>query len=76
MTIDDARYCLENGFCGAGCKYFSEGGPNCEDNARKIAIDTMRKYQKIKQIITSNYYLCDELLLRHIKEVLEDGNDD
>lgn len=45
--------------------------------AFKIAVDIMRKYQKIEQIV--NAWDDDEnaMILSHkIKEVIEDGNDD
>ncbi|MDT3387715.1 MAG: hypothetical protein LIR46_08155 [Bacteroidota bacterium] len=45
--------------------------------AFKIAIDTMRKYQKIEQIV--NAWDDDEnamILANRIKEVIEDGNND
>lgn len=40
-----------------------------------IAIETMRKYQKIEQIIKDIPYGGD-VTVRRIQEVLEDGNDD
>lgn len=44
--------------------------------AFQAAIATMRKYQKIEQIMSSNGYWCNELQLRDIRKVLEDGNDE
>ena len=79
MIINGAIYCFENGgFCNASCKYFSEGGPNCEDNARKIAIDAMRKYQKIQEIYKrfledGNYY--PNMAWLDVMRVVEDRNE-
>ena len=46
----------------------------------KVAIETMRKYQKIQEIVRWNnapspYYKPDGQLFREISEVLENGND-
>lgn len=75
MTIDDAKYCLENGgLCSAICKYFSEGGPDCEDNVRKIALETMSKYQKIEKIVKAWNDMNSFDSMKQISEVLEDEN--
>ena len=43
----------------------------------ETSIDTMRKYQKIKEIVSSKTTrLSYEDGFRQIKEVVEDGNDD
>lgn len=44
-------------------------------DAYKMAIDTMRKYQKIEQILKDIPYGGD-VTVRRIQEVVEDGNDD
>ena len=49
--------------------------PECKE-ALDLAIDTMRKYQKIKEIVSSKTTrLSYEDGFRQIKEVVEDGND-
>lgn len=48
--------------------------PQAKD-ARDIVIDTMRKYQKIEQILKDIPYGGDATV-RRIQEVVEDGNDD
>ena len=45
------------------------------DIAKSVAIDTMRKYKKIEQIIKEIPYGGDATV-RRIQEVIEDGNDD
>ncbi len=52
-----------------------------ENSAMDVGIDTMRKYQKIQEIVRWNnapspYYKPDGQLFREICEVLENGNDD
>ena len=52
--------------------------PQAKD-ARNIAIDTMRKYQKIKQIIEvwhQDIFAKDFECIAEVAEVVEDGNDD
>lgn len=46
-----------------------------DSEAFETAIDTMRKYQKIKQILKDIPYGGDATV-RRIQEVVEDGNDD
>ena len=41
----------------------------------KVAIDTMRKYQRVEQILKDIPYGGDATV-RRIQEVIEDGNDD
>lgn len=48
--------------------------PQAKD-ARDIAIETMRKYQKIEQIIKEIPYGGD-VTVRRIQEVMKDGDDD
>lgn len=45
------------------------------DIAKSVAIDTMRKYKEIEQIIKEIPYGGDATV-RRIQEVIEDGNDD
>ena len=71
MTIDKAIYCIQENL---DCTY----GKYDEDlDAFEMAIDIMRKYQKIEQIY-SDYlkYMNPDNLADRIGEVLEDGNDD
>ena len=42
-----------------------------------VAIETMRKYQKITEIVTDDYgYISNIRKIMDIKEVIDDGNDD
>lgn len=80
MKIDDHIEVLKSynhGFTGyAG---------NLQDSI-DVAIDTMRRYQKILKILNSSIYFengkvysytyDDTTRLRHIREVIADGNDD
>ena len=72
MTIDEHIAQLKK------LKSFHNGSYGANIN---FAIDTMRKYQKIQEIVRWNnapspYYKPDGQLFREICEVLEDGNDD
>jgi hypothetical protein len=62
MTIDDAI----EWYVGLDCYT-----PQAKD-ARNVAIDTMRKYQKIEQILKDIPYGGD-ITVRRIQEVVEDG---
>lgn len=49
------------------------------EEAKKVAIDTMRKYQKIVQIVSLNdeeFKQCGLRELKEIMEVIADGNDE
>jgi hypothetical protein len=43
--------------------------------AKDIAVDTMRKYQKIEEIVSNYGFDTSWVCLKKIREVLEDGND-
>lgn len=68
MTIDEARTELISG--NPYTNKFAE--------ALVVAIDTIRKYQKIVQIMerTVDDETCMYDTLQEIEEVIEDGNDD
>ncbi len=61
MTIDEAIYILENGLNIDGSW----------QKALSIALDTMRKYQKIEDIY---YHQSGEALENSLRAVIEDGN--
>ena len=63
MTIDKARSELISG--NPYTNKFAE--------ALVVAIDTMRKYQKIEQIVGNYGFDTSWLCLKKIREVLEDG---
>lgn len=44
--------------------------------AKDIAVETMRKYQKIEQIMKKRYGRYHIEIVQEIKEVMEDGNVD
>ena len=50
-------------------------GDDTTKHSLDVAIDTMRKYQKIKQIL-DDCLLDDWGILKSIREVLEDGKND
>ena len=88
MTIEEAIYCMQSylpsddyTLC-TECKYYGcNTNGTCKSNeAHQKAVDIMRKYQKIQEIVRWNnapspYYKPDGQLFREICEVLEDGND-
>ena len=62
MTSDDAIYILENGLNVDGTW----------SNALNIAIDTMRKYQKIEQLIADyEKYGWEEIDVKDIREIID-----
>lgn len=81
MTIDEAIYCMksylpsdEYTHC-TECKYYGckDDGTCASNKAHQMAIDTMRKYQQIEQILDD----CDLEaweVLEKVKEVVKDGN--
>ena len=67
MTIDENIESLENMKSLVGANHF----------AINMAISTMRKYQKIQEIVNSKTTRFSyELGFRQIRKVVEDGNDD
>lgn len=65
MTIDDA------------IKYYSNKNvvlTEEEAEANTIALNTMRKYQKIEEIVSNYGFDTSWLCLKKIREVMEDGN--
>lgn len=83
MSIDEAFYCLSNDkYACSKCRHLYSKH-NCREEAVNVAIDTMRKYQKIEQVANDykRYYgsgirMTEAYWLERIKEVLEDGDDD
>ena len=87
MSIDEAIYCMksylpsdEYTHC-TECKYYGckDNGTCVSNEAHQMAIDTMHKYQQIRQIAFPLQF-CSTDKLEHeaimkICEVLKDGND-
>lgn len=73
MTIEDTILCLK-GIKQYGSDTFTKRSQGDWQNSLDTAIETMRKYQKIEQIMSDNGYWCNELQLRDIRKVLEDGS--
>lgn len=72
MTIDESLEWL------ISRKEHYEMDDNCQELAQALdtAIDTMRKYQKIEEIVNSKTTrLSYELGFRQIRKVIEDGTD-
>lgn len=73
MTIDEALEWLGNGY--EDDKQDETLDPKWSD-ALKCAIDTMHKYQRIQEIVSSKTTrLSYELGFRQIRKVIEDGTD-
>lgn len=84
MSIDEVIYCMNSYLpdlhvsdC-INCKYYgSTEGFCCSDEAHQKAIDIMRKYQKIKEIINNTDYIQEDVIrYKMIYEVIEDGKID
>lgn len=76
MSIDEAIPILHDMY-----NYYNDvdvdayvGFDNEDNNAIERALDTMRKYEKIQQILKDIPYGGD-ITVRRIQEVVEDGND-
>lgn len=75
---------LQNVYLGCIARYLAEIADVLNEikDARNVAVETMRKYQKIEQIVniwssdTGKDNLSGEYYLRDIRGVLENGNDD
>lgn len=66
MTIDKAIDIMEN---------YEEYGFLSQENGRNKAINIMRKYQKIQEIINNTDYIEEDVIrYKMICEVIEDGN--
>ena len=66
MSIDKAIDIMEN---------YEEYGFLSQENGRNKAINIMRKYQKIQEIINNTDYIEEDVLrYKMICEVIEDGN--
>jgi len=68
MTIEEAHRILSNGLVNAQSEH-----EWCV--AFKIAIDTMRKYQKIEEIVKAWNDMNSFDSMKQISEVLEDGSE-
>ena len=66
MTIDDVIRYIKDLRDARGCGY----------QQANVAIDAMRKYQKIEQIVKDDWYkpYQNSETLRRISEVIEDGS--
>ena len=83
ITIDEAIYCMKSYLPSDAythcteCKYYGcKDNKTCASNeAHQKAIDIMRKYQKIQEIVNSKTTRVSyEDGFRQIKKVMEDGN--
>lgn len=73
MTIDESIIELEKARDSIEpCLFIDEA----IDQSMKVAIEVMRKYQKIQEIANDKNINGDYLKVLEIRMVLEDGNDD
>lgn len=80
MSIDEAIGLLERG---SQYNYYDSAEDFCK--AYDMAIATMRKYKKIQEILSSASYIENDTVysytydedsrVKHIRQVVEDGND-
>ena len=66
--------CIHNNCYNCSLRY-EQGTMGEQKEALKFAVDTMRKYQKIEQILKDIPY-GGEVTVRRIQEAIEDGNVD
>ena len=69
MTIDEAIKRIDN-------IMFTKFTTVKDEDAFLTAKETMRKYQKIEEIVGNYGFYTSWLCLKEIREVLEDGDDD
>ena len=80
MTFEDAILCLK-GIKQYGSDTFTKRSQGDWQNSLDLAIETIRKYQKIKEIIKDDTYYeeygnnAEKFIVSAISEV-ENGNDD
>ena len=75
MTIEDAILCLK-GIKQYGSDTFTKRSQGDWQNSLDLAIATMRKYQKIQEIVKNTQQLCSYgSAFIDIREVIKDGND-
>ncbi len=79
MTIDEAIEFKKNGYHTPLSSFKNTDDMNAQISKcaeyDRLVLDTMRKYQKIEQILKDIPYGGD-VTVRRIQEVAEDGNDD
>lgn len=78
MTIEDAILCLK-GIKQYGSDTFTKRSQGDWQNSLDLAIDTIRKYQKIEEIVNNWHHdieAKDFECMAEIADVVEDSNDD
>lgn len=73
MTIDEARLHLDTWSTTHGSGITTD---EQHEQAKKIARDIMRKYQKIEEIVNDRHGKSVFKALDEVIKVVEDGNDD
>ena len=72
MTIDEALKHLNTYSSTMGSGQTTQ---EQHEESKRVAIDTMRKYQKIVEIVGNYGFDTSWLCLKKIGKVIEDGND-